>query len=59
MRSGVLEALERLGRAPELYAVGAGGPRAIPISNRVQAWTVGARWALENGWDGRPAPLFD
>ena len=58
VRSGVLEALERLGRAPELYAVGAGGPRAIPISNRVQAWTLGARWALENGWDGRPAPLF-
>ena len=27
VRSGVLAALDRLGRAPELYAVGAGGPR--------------------------------
>jgi hypothetical protein len=25
----------------------------VPISNRVQAWTVGARWALEHEWDGR------
>jgi len=23
------------------------------VANRVQAWTVGARWALEHGWDGR------
>ena len=31
-------------------------PRAasqrVPIANRVQAWTVGAAWALENEWDG-------
>jgi glycogen debranching enzyme len=53
VRTGVLDALDRLGGAPELYAVGAGGPEPIPIANRVQAWTVGARWALENGWDGR------
>jgi glycogen debranching enzyme len=53
VRTGVLEALERLGRAPELYAVGEDGePRAIAMANRVQAWTVGARWALEHGWDG-------
>jgi glycogen debranching enzyme len=58
VRSGVLEAVERLGRAPELYAVADGGPRPIPISNRMQAWTVGARWALERRWDARPAPLF-
>jgi hypothetical protein len=25
----------------------------VAIANRVQAWTVGARWALENLWDGR------
>ena len=53
LRRGVLAALDRLGRHPELYAVGPGGPEAIAISNRVQAWTVGARWALEQGWDGR------
>jgi glycogen debranching enzyme len=53
VRRGVLGALDRLGRYPELYAVGPGGPEPIPISNRVQAWTVGARWALEHGWDGR------
>jgi glycogen debranching enzyme len=52
VRRGVLAALDRLGRYPELYAVGPGGPEPIPISNRVQAWTVGARWALEQGWDG-------
>jgi glycogen debranching enzyme len=58
VRAGVLEAIERLGHAPELYAVGPDGPRPIPISNFVQAWTIGARWALEERWDGRPAPLF-
>jgi glycogen debranching enzyme len=58
LRRGVLEAIERIGQAPELYAVGPDGPRQIPIANRVQAWTVGARWALENEWDGRAAALF-
>jgi glycogen debranching enzyme len=53
VRSGVLEALRRLGDAPELYAVDADGPRPVAIANRIQAWTVGARWALENEWDGR------
>jgi glycogen debranching enzyme len=52
VRTGVLAALDALGRFPELYAVHADGPRAIPASNRVQAWTVGARFALEAGWDG-------
>jgi glycogen debranching enzyme len=53
VRTGVLAALDRLGRAPELYAVGDDGePAPIELANRVQAWTVGARWALENGWDG-------
>ena len=57
VRAGVLAALDRLGRAPELYAVNeAGEVEPIALSNRVQAWTVGARWALENEWDGRPAP---
>ena len=44
-----------LGRAPELYAVERDGTLApIPLSNRVQAWTIGARAALERRWDGRP-----
>jgi glycogen debranching enzyme len=54
MRAGVLAALDRLGRAPELYAVTpAGEVETIPLANRVQAWTIGARSALERGWDGR------
>lgn len=53
VRRGVLAALDRLGRAPELYAVSPGGTvEPVALSNRVQAWSVGARWALENGWDG-------
>jgi glycogen debranching enzyme len=51
VRLGVLDALDRLGGAPELYAVGPGGPEPVDVANHVQAWTVGARWALENGWD--------
>ena len=58
LRQGVLEAIESLGRAPELYAVEPEGPRPVEIANRVQAWTVGARWALEHEWDGRSARLF-
>ncbi|HEU4735421.1 MAG TPA: hypothetical protein VFS48_00135, partial [Solirubrobacterales bacterium] len=58
LRQGVLEAIEAVGQAPELYAAGRNGPERIPIANRVQAWTVGARWALENEWDGRATPLF-
>jgi len=54
VRSGVLAALDELGRAPELYAVDAAGEAMpVPLANRVQAWTVGARWALEHEWDGR------
>ena len=53
VRTGVLDALDRLGGAPELYAVTRDGPQRIPIANQIQAWTVGARWALENEWDGR------
>lgn len=53
VRAGVLDALDRLGGAPELYAVGPDGPEPIAIANPVQAWTVGARWAFEHGWDGR------
>ena len=54
VRVGVLAALEQLGRAPELYAVEVDGSvRGVPLSNRVQAWTVGAIWALRNRWDGR------
>jgi glycogen debranching enzyme len=53
VRTGVLDALERLGGAPELYAVTQDGPSRIPIANQIQAWTVGARYALEHQWDGR------
>jgi glycogen debranching enzyme len=54
VRTGVLAALDRLGRAPELYAVGDdGGLDHVALSNHVQAWTIGARWALEQEWDGR------
>ena len=56
VRAGVLAALDRLGRAPELYAVSPDGAlEPVPVANRVQAWTVGARWAFEHGWDGRVA----
>jgi len=54
VRTGVLAAVERLGAAPELYAVTrAGELEPIGVSNRRQAWTAGARWALANRWDGR------
>jgi glycogen debranching enzyme len=57
VRAGVLAAIERLGgRYPELYAVTADGPERIAIANQVQAWTVGAAFALRAGWDGRAAP---
>jgi glycogen debranching enzyme len=54
VRAGVLAALDRLGRAPELYAVSDDRElEPVALSNRVQAWTIGARWALEHEWDGR------
>jgi glycogen debranching enzyme len=53
LRRGVLDAIEAIGRAPELFAVGPAGPEPVSIANRLQAWTVGARWALEHEWDGR------
>ncbi len=53
VRTGVLAALDRLGRAPELYAVELDGAlQPVGLSNRVQAWTEGARWALGQHWDG-------
>jgi glycogen debranching enzyme len=49
VRTGVLEAVRRLGRAPELYAVTTDGElERVPLSNHVQAWTVGAMWAFSN-----------
>jgi len=58
VRAGVLDAIERLGgRFPELYAVTGAGPERIPIANQVQAWTVGAVFALRTGWDGRTTAL--
>lgn len=56
VRRGVLAALERLGNAQELYAVTSRGPEPVAIANRVQAWTIGARFALEQRWDGRLSP---
>jgi glycogen debranching enzyme len=54
VRTGVLAALDHLGNAHEAYAVDLRGElEPMPLSNRAQAWTVGARWALENHWDGR------
>lgn len=58
LRRGILDAIEAIGGAPELFAIGPGGPAPIPIANHIQAWTVGARWALENEWDGRSPALF-
>jgi glycogen debranching enzyme len=58
LRRGLLEAVETLGQAPELFAPGGASPRSIAVANRVQAWTVGARWALLNEWDGRAAGVF-
>ncbi len=52
VRDGVLRALREDGRFPELYAVTDAGVQRVPIANRVQAWTVGAAWALEHEWDG-------
>jgi glycogen debranching enzyme len=58
VRAGVLAALAELGDAPELYAVTPEGElEPSRLTNRVQAWTVGARWALEHDWDGRPGWL--
>jgi glycogen debranching enzyme len=48
VRTGVLRALDELGRAPELYAVTRDGRlEPVAVSNRIQAWTVGARMAFE------------
>jgi glycogen debranching enzyme len=58
VRTGVLDALDRLGHAHELYSVTVDGElQPLPLSNRVQAWTIGARWALENEWDARAVLL--
>ena len=55
LRTGVLRALDSFGGAPECYAVTPSGAlERIEIATRVQAWTVGAGWALRERWDGRP-----
>ena len=60
VRTGVLAAIERLGEAPELYAVtSAGQLETVARGNRRQAWTAGARWALANRWDGRSPSQTD
>jgi glycogen debranching enzyme len=54
VRTGVLAALDRLGNAHEAYSVSVDG-ELVPLAsaNRLQAWSVGARWALEHHWDAR------
>lgn len=52
LRAGVQRGLGSLGRYPELYAVRAGEIEAIPVANRIQAWTVGAAVAFDADWDG-------
>jgi glycogen debranching enzyme len=55
VRAGVLAGVERIGHYPELYAVTKNDPthpEPIAISNFVQAWTIGAVWALRHEWDG-------
>jgi glycogen debranching enzyme len=52
VRAGVLAGVERIGRYPELYAVTGAGPEVATLSNHVQAWTIGAVWALRHEWDG-------
>jgi glycogen debranching enzyme len=59
LRCGILAAIETVGDAPELFAVGHDGPRPVEIANRIQTWTVGARWALEHEWDGRASMKFE
>ncbi len=57
VRDGVRRAVRRLGGHPELYGVTPDGDlRALPVANRVQAWTVGATLALDLEWDGLPGP---
>jgi hypothetical protein len=46
--------VEQIGLAPELYAVTPDDRlETIAKATRVQAWTVGARWAFAQDWDGR------
>jgi glycogen debranching enzyme len=55
VRRGVLAGVERIGHYPELYAVTKSDPahpEVARLSNFVQAWTVGAVWALRHEWDG-------
>ena len=58
VRTGVLDAVQRLGGYPELYAVDDGDSaqpvQPVRLANHVQAWTVGAVWAFRNDWSGRP-----
>ena len=54
LRLGVLAAVADQGGYPELYGVtGENAVVRVPAANHVQAWTVGACWALEHNWDGR------
>lgn len=54
VRVGVLRAIDELGGFPELYGVDESGAlHRVPAANHVQAWTIGARWALTAQWDGR------
>ena len=52
VRVGVLAALDTLGQRARALRGDDAGVALIPTSNAVQAWSIGARWALENEWDG-------
>jgi glycogen debranching enzyme len=59
VRTGVLDAVAEQGGYPELYGVTTDDNLVrVPAANHVQAWTVGATWALTNEWDGRAPHLF-
>jgi glycogen debranching enzyme len=54
VRAGVLAAVVELGGYPELYGVTRDN-RVVraAAANHVQAWTLGACWALAHDWDAR------
>jgi len=54
LRVGVLAAITEQGGYPELYGVTHDNTLIrARAANHVQAWTIGAAWALEHRWDGR------
>ena len=52
VRTGVLDALDRLGTPTRRTRLAGGELVPLASANRLQAWSIGARWALEHKWDG-------